>query len=81
LDELYGLGYNYHDHFADRINAVTIDQVRNLAASRLTHCVVTISTPEPDKVTTKPGTRTYASFPKVDLTPRGVQHDTGGAAK
>jgi hypothetical protein len=38
---------------------------------------VTISTPDPDAVTIKPGVRTYNSFPTVDLTPRGVQHATG----
>jgi hypothetical protein len=26
-----------------------------------------------------PGERHYKSFPPVDLTPRGVQHDAGGA--
>jgi zinc protease len=81
LDELYGLGYDYHDHFADRVNAVTISAVRRYATEHLRQCVITISTPEPDKVTVKQGTRTYPSFPEVDLTPRGVQHDTGGAQK
>jgi zinc protease len=81
LDELYGLGYDYHDHFADRVNAVTINGVRRYATARLRECVVTISTPDPDKVTLKQGTRIYPSFPEVDLTPRGVQHDTGGAQK
>ena len=81
LDELYGLGYDYHDKFADRINAVTIDDIRKLAASRLKECVVTISTPEPDRVKIKEGARRYPSFPTVDLTPRGVQHDVGGGSK
>jgi zinc protease len=81
LDELYGLGYDYHDHFADRVNGVTINTVRRYAAEHLRECVVTISTPEPEKVTVKEGPRTYPSFPEVDLTPRGVQHDTGGAQK
>jgi predicted Zn-dependent peptidase len=75
LDELNGLGYDYHDSFARRIDAVTLDQVRKIAASRLDSCVVTVSTPNPDGVTIKPGKRTYTSFPPVDLTPRGVQHD------
>jgi zinc protease len=81
LDELYGLGYDYHDKFADRINAVTIDHVTTVAASRLKECIVTVSTPEPAKVQTKAGVRTYPSFPPVDLTPKGVQHDTTGSGK
>ena len=31
----------------------------------------------PDQVKIKAGRRQYDSFPPVDLTPRGVQHDTG----
>jgi hypothetical protein len=34
-----------------------------------------VSTPDPDSVKIKTGKRTYDSFPPVDLTPRGVQHD------
>jgi zinc protease len=78
LDELYGLGYNYHDKFADRINGVSLYDIRKLAGSRLQECVITVSTPDPDKVKIKAGPRTYPTFPTVDLTPRGVQHDTGG---
>jgi zinc protease len=78
LDELYGLGYNYHEKFADRINGVSLDDIRKLAAGRLQECVITVSTPDPDKVKIKEGSRTYPTFPTVDLTPRGVQHDTGG---
>ena len=47
LDELFGLGYDYHAKFAESINAVTLDQVRAIAASRLQKCVVTICTPRP----------------------------------
>ena len=79
LDELYGLGYDFHHKFADRINGVSLDDIRKLAATRLRECVVTVSTSEPDKVKVPTGPRTYNSFPTVDLTPRGVQHDTGGA--
>ena len=43
--------------------------------------VVTVSTPDPEKVKITAGPRKYASFPTVDLTPRGVQHDAGGATK
>lgn len=77
LDELYGLGYNYHDQFAARIDAVTIDQVRQISRGRLREAVVTVSTPLPDLVQRKTGLREYKTFPEVDLTPRGVQHDTG----
>jgi zinc protease len=81
LDELYGVGHDYHAGFADRINAVSLAAVRRLAATRLRECVVTISTSEPEKVTVKPGSRTYPKFPPVDLTPKGVQHDSGSAQK
>ena len=52
-----------------------LDEVRSVCASRLIKCVVTVSTPAPDAVNVKTGKRTYDSFPPVDLTPRGVQHD------
>ena len=78
LDELYGMGYRYHDKFEERINNVTLDQVRDVARRRLHDCVVTVCTPSPKYVQIKTGPRVYDSFPTVDLTPRGVQHDTGG---
>ena len=74
LDELFGLGYDYHAKFAASINAVTLDQVRQAAATRLRSCVVTISTPTPDAVKVTAGQRTYDKFEPIDLTPRGVQH-------
>jgi zinc protease len=77
-DELFGLGYNYPQGFADRINAVKLEQVQALARARLGHCVVTICTPTPSNVTVAAGSRRYDSFPPIDLTPRGVQHDVGG---
>jgi zinc protease len=77
LDELYGLGYAYHDQFDEKIRAVSLQQVQELARKRLRACVVTISTPKPEVVNVKPGVRTYDTFPPVDLTPRGVQHDVG----
>ena len=77
LDELYGLGYDYHDHFGERINEVTLDQVRGIAKERLVKCIVTVSTPAPELLKTKPETRTYDKFEPVDLTPKGVQHDVG----
>ena len=78
LDELYGLGYDHHEQFDERVNAVTIDDVRAVSAGRLSRCVITVSTPDPKAVEVKPGTRTYQSFPPVDLTPKGVEHDTAG---
>jgi zinc protease len=74
LDELYGFGFDFHRQFAPAITGVTLDQVRAAAAGRLRECVVTVSTPNPEAVSAKPGVRTYDSFPPVDLTPRGVQH-------
>jgi zinc protease len=76
LDELNGLGYNYHDQFPRRINQVNLDDVRAIASERLIKCVVTICTPAPEAVKVEKGERTYDSFPPVDLTPRGVQHDS-----
>ncbi len=78
-DELYGLGHDYHAKFAGNIKAVDLSAVRQAARERLTRCVVTVSTPMPELVTVKPGVRSYQSFPEVDLTPKGVSHDAGGA--
>jgi predicted Zn-dependent peptidase len=75
LNELFGLGYQYHAGFADRINAVQLPQVQALARARLSKCVVTICTPTPENVQVQAGTFSYDSFPPIDLTPRGVQHD------
>jgi len=81
LDELYGLGYMWHRRFADNIRAVTLPQVQEIAANRLQKCVITVSTPKPELVKVKEGAREYREFSKVELTPRGVQHDTGGGGK
>jgi zinc protease len=80
MDELYGLGYDAHEKFADEINAVSLDQVRSVARGALSQCVITISTPKPELVNVKTGQRTYPSFPPVELTSKGVQHDAGGGA-
>ncbi len=79
LDELYGLGYDFHNQFSKNIVDVKLPQVQSVARRRLRQCVVTISTPKPDAVQIKTGLRTYPTFPPVELTPRGIQHDTGGA--
>jgi len=75
LDELYGLGYAYHDQFDQKIRGVTMQQVQELAQARLRDCIITISTPKPELVKVKTGRRQFEKFPPVDLTPRGVQHD------
>jgi zinc protease len=75
LDELFGLGYDFHEHFAQRINAVQISDVQRVARTRLGECIVTVTTDHPEVVKSKEGTRTYSKFPPVDLTPKGVTHD------
>ena len=77
LDELFGLGYEFHQQFAHQINAVTLDDIRAFARQRLRDCVVTICTPDPQSVSIAAGRREYASFPTVDLTPKGIQLDQG----
>ena len=67
-----------HKHFGENINAVKLEDVPAVARDRLRTCVITVSTPKPDGVNKTTGKREYSSFPPVDLTPRGVQHDTRG---
>jgi zinc protease len=81
VDEVLGLGFDYHKQFPDAVRKVTLDQVQQVAHQRLRECIVTISTPRPDLVQIKPGERTYTSFPPVDLAPKGVTHDVGAAGK
>ena len=81
VDEVLGLGYEYHNQFADHIRQVTVGQVNEVARRRLRDCLVTISTPNPELVKIKPGLRTYTAFPPVDLAPKGVQHDVGSGGK
>jgi zinc protease len=50
LDELYGLGYDYRDGFAERVRAVTLDDVRRVARKYLTTPVTAVVTPAPDAV-------------------------------
>lgn len=75
IDELFGLGYDYHSAFADKIEQVAISQVQNTSRRLLDSCVITVTTPDPSAVSQAPGRRTWQQFPPVDLTPRGVQHD------
>jgi zinc protease len=76
LDELLGLGYRDHEAFGQRLGAVTLSQLRQVAKARLSRCVITISTPQPQSVKIVSGKRTYRQFPPVDLTPSGVRHDS-----
>ena len=62
LDELYGLGYDYHDRFADEVKRVDLSAGRDVARAGLVWCVVTISTPEPHLVTVKTGRREFNGF-------------------
>lgn len=78
LDELLGLGYDYHAHFADNISQVRIQDVQATARRLLGQCIVTITTNAPAAVKVQEGERKYASFPPVDLTPQGVRHDQAG---
>src|SRR5262249_38622097 len=66
LDELFGLGYDYHSHFQDRINGVRIEDVQSIASHLLRQCVITVTTSKPDEVHIKIGERTYEKFPTVD---------------
>jgi zinc protease len=77
LDELLGLGFDYHTLLNAEIGVVTLDDIRAYADTRLRDCIVTICTPDPQSVTVAAGRRQYTSFPVVDLTPKGIQLDTG----
>ncbi len=75
-DELLGLGYDDSAKLEEKIAAVKIGDIGQVARKRLRECVVTISTPKPELVKIPIGVRTYDSFPPVDLTPKGVKHDS-----
>ena len=50
LDELYGMGYDYHDQFAERVRHVGLAEVKDIAIRFLTTPVITVVTPAPEKV-------------------------------
>jgi zinc protease len=51
LDEVYGLGFDYHDHFAERIGKVTLEGVRAAARRYLSSPpVIVVVTPAPGDV-------------------------------
>lgn len=45
LDELYGLGYDFSDHFPDHIDAVTAEDVQRVARRYLSHHLVVRTLP------------------------------------
>ena len=55
INELYGLGYDFDAHYAERINAVTIDDVIRVANKYLTHYVCVVATPKPEETTEATG--------------------------
>lgn len=76
LNELFGLGHDHHERFAGRIGALGLADVQSVARGLLRECVVTVNTSDPEAVKVREGTRVFTSFPPVDLTPRGVEHDS-----
>jgi len=50
LDELYGLGYDAYEKYADRVNAVTLEEVKRVAGQFLTRMIITVATPKPEDV-------------------------------
>jgi len=50
LDELYGLGYDAYEQYADRVNAVTLEEVKRVARQFLTRMIITVATPKPEDV-------------------------------
>ncbi|MBN1344053.1 MAG: insulinase family protein [Phycisphaerae bacterium] len=50
LDELYGLGYEAGEKYAERVRAVTLDDVKRVAKEFITKAIITVVTPQPEKV-------------------------------
>ena len=46
LDELYGLGYDYHESFEERIRAVTLDDLVRIARKTFNDRIVVTTSPE-----------------------------------
>ena len=46
IDELYGMGHNDSEKYAERINAVTVDDVLRVAKQYLTHYVMVRTVPD-----------------------------------
>jgi zinc protease len=81
MDELYGMGLMWRKSFADNIRRVTPEEIRKIAQNRLSHCVVTVSTPRPDLVRATSGIRRFQRFAPVELTPRTTQHNSSGPGR
>jgi predicted Zn-dependent peptidase len=47
LNELYGLGYDFSDHEAERIAKVTNADIQRVARTYLHHPTIVITTPTP----------------------------------
>jgi zinc protease len=67
LDELYGLGFDHRDSYSQRINAVTMDDVRRVAKKYLATPFVVIVTPQPQAV-------------KIGIEPTAVEPDVATSA-
>ena len=78
LDELFGLGYEHHERFADKIAKVTAADVEAISRQWLSRCVVAVTTPMPDAVRVAAGARTFERFAPVELTPHGPAHEPTG---
>ncbi|MGA2499786.1 MAG: pitrilysin family protein [Tepidisphaeraceae bacterium] len=78
VDELLGLGCEYHEQFGESIKRVTLGEVRMVSRRLLSSCAIAITTSAPKEVGIGPGGRSYSAFPPVDLTPKGVEHDARG---
>jgi zinc protease len=50
FDELYGLGYDFEEKYAERLRAVTADDVRRVARKFIGPPVICITTPAPELV-------------------------------
>lgn len=63
LDELYGLGFEYHDHFAERVAEVTLESLKAAAVKYLSSPpVVVVVTPAPGEV-------------RLGVEPQAIDHD------
>ena len=60
LDELYGLGYDFHQRQSARIQAVSLDQVKDVARKYLTNPIICISIAQPDLVDLPFETRSWS---------------------
>jgi len=50
LDELFGLGYNFGEKLVERVNAVTIEDLKRVIGKYIGQPVICIATPKPEEV-------------------------------